>query len=96
MIIEYGGFTRADGQRLVVPIGHYLNSKTSRGLSGVAWAASEELPPVPERLNLLYFSYAKNQFYAGKFALLQQHSYELLKAGFWGHKKGYSSSHTTS
>jgi len=83
MVIEYGGFMRADGQRLVVPSGNYLDSKTSWSISGVAWAAGEELQPVPERLDIIYFSYAEDQFYEGKFALPQQQLYKLLKAGYW-------------
>jgi len=83
MVIEYGGFMRADGQRLVVPSGNYLDSKTSWSVSGVAWAVGEELQPVPERLDILYFSYAEDQFYEGKFALPQQQLYTLLKAGYW-------------
>jgi hypothetical protein len=83
MVIEYGGFMRSDGQRLVVPSGNYLDSKTSWSLSGVAWAAGEELQPVPERLDILYLSYAENQFYEGKFVLPQQQLYNLLKAGYW-------------
>ncbi len=83
MVIEYGGFMRADGQWLVVPSGNYLDSKTSWSLSGVAWAAGEELQPVPERLDILYFSYAENQFYEEKFPLPQQQLYGLLKAGYW-------------
>lgn len=87
MTIQFGAFVRSDGKNIVVPSGHYLNSEGPWFTSGIAWAVGEETQPAPERLEILYFSHTENQFYEGKFALPQQHIYELLKAGFWDTKK---------
>jgi hypothetical protein len=83
MTIQFGAFVRSDGKNLVVPSGHYLNSEGAWNMSGIVWGVGEETQPAPERLEILYFSHAENQFYEGKFLLPQQRIYELLKAGFW-------------
>lgn len=83
MTIQFGAFVGSDGKNIVVPSGHYLNSKGPWNVSSRAWAVGEETHPAPERLELLYFSYAENAFYEGKFALPQQRIHDLLKQGFW-------------
>jgi len=83
MTIQFGAFVGSDGKNIVVPSGHYLNSKGPWNVASRAWAVGEETHPAPERLEILYFSYTENTFYEGKFALPQQRIYDLLKQGFW-------------
>lgn len=83
MTIRFGAFVGSDGKNIVVPSGHYLNSKGPWNVSSRAWAVGEETQPAPEHLEILYFSYTENTFYEGKFPLPQQRIYDLLKQGFW-------------
>ena len=58
MTIQFGAFVRSDGKNLVVPSGHYLNSKGPWNMSGIVWGVGEETQPAPERLDILYFSHS--------------------------------------
>ncbi|WP_240047232.1 DUF2931 family protein [Hymenobacter nivis] len=93
MKIYAGAFVRADGLTFPVPSGHFLLG--SWGASSIGWAVGEERQPVPASLDLLYFSYAEDTFYAGHFPLAQQRLYELLKTGFWHADKKQQLTYTT-
>ena len=83
--IQSGSFINSQGTGFPVPSGHTLEANW--GASGTAWAGGDELPAVPERLRMLWFSYAEDKFYQGEFALPQEKLYELLKQGSWDLKK---------
>lgn len=86
MTIHFGAFVRSDGQTFVVPSGHFLEG--SFGNSAIGWGVGDENQPAPDSLELIYFSYAEDQFYEGRFALPQQKIHALLKQGFWDTEKG--------
>ena len=81
MTIHFGAFVRSDGKTFVVPSGHFLEG--SFGNSAIGWGVGDENQPAPDSLELIYFSYAEDQFYEGRFVLPQQKIHALLKQGFW-------------
>lgn len=83
--IQSGSFINSQGTGFPVPSGHTLEGNW--GASGTAWAVGDELQAVPERLKMLWFSYAEDKFYQGDFALPQQKLYDLIKAGTWDLRK---------
>ena len=85
VMIQGGSFINSQGTGFPVPSGHVLRGNW--GASGTAWAVGDEFQAVPERLKMLWFSYAENKFYEGDFILPQEKLYQLLKAGTWDIKK---------
>ena len=83
--IQGGSFINSQGGGFPVPSGHTLRS--TWGASGTAWAVGDALQAVPERLKMLWFSYAEDKFYAGDFALPQEKIHQLLQAGSWDIEK---------
>ncbi|MGI4863604.1 MAG: DUF2931 family protein [Janthinobacterium lividum] len=83
--IQGGSFINSQGRGFPVPGGHTLEGNW--GASGTAWAVGDEMQAVPERLSMLWFSYAEDKFYQGEFALPQEKIYALLKAGYWNQDK---------
>ena len=71
----------------VLPDGHTLPIASGQLLTG-SWGASGTSMPgghvaAPDSLELLWFSYADDQFYEGHFLLPQQRMQALLQTGFW-------------
>jgi len=85
MTIQFGAFVRSDGKTLPVPAGHTLEGKW--GVSSIGQVVGDEFQPVPESLEILYFSYLEDTFYEGQFPLPQQRLRELLRTGFWHHRQ---------
>lgn len=85
MTIQFGAFVRPDGKTLPVPAGNELEGQW--GLSSIGQVVGDEFQPVPESLEILYFSYLEDTFYEGQFALPQQRLRELLRTGFWNHRQ---------
>ena len=85
MTIQFGAFVRPDGKTMPVPAGHELEGKW--GLSSYGQVVGDEFQPVPESLEILYFSYLEDTFYEGRFPMPQQRLRELLRTGFWDHRK---------
>jgi len=83
--IQSGSFINSQGGGFPVPSGHTLEGNW--GASGTAWAVGDEFQAVPERLTMLWFSYAEDKFYQGEFTLPQEKLYDLLKAGTWDIRK---------
>jgi hypothetical protein len=81
MTIQVGNFIHSDGKTFPVPSGHIIDA----GWTGIqiGWVVGDELQPVPDSLEVLYFSYLEDTFYEGHFALPQQRVHELLRQGFW-------------
>lgn len=89
VMIQGGTFYNSQGTGFPVPSGHVLEGDW--GASGTSWVSGDEMQPVPERLKMLWFSYAEDKFYEGDFALPQEKIYTLLKQGYWdlkNQKKG--------
>ena len=83
--IQSGSFINSQDTGFPVPSGHTLEANW--GASGTVWAVGDEFQAVPERLTMLWFSYAEDKFYRGEFALPQEKLYNLLKQGTWDLKK---------
>lgn len=74
-----GNFVLPGGGMLPVPSGQLLTG--SWGASGTTMPGGRTA--APDSLELLWFSYADDQFYEGHFLLPQQRMQDLLQAGFW-------------
>jgi len=85
MTIQFGAFVRPDGKTMPVPAGHTLDGIW--GLSNIGQVVGDEFQPVPERLEILYFSYLEDTFYEGNFALPHERLRALLRTGFWHRRK---------
>lgn len=85
MTIQFGAFVRPDGKTMPVPAGQTLEGRW--GLSSIGQVVGDEFQPVPESLEILYFSYLEDTFYDGTFPLPQQDLRALLHTGFWDHRK---------
>ncbi|UYZ64933.1 DUF2931 family protein [Hymenobacter weizhouensis] len=85
MTIQFGAFVRPDGKTLPVPAGHTLEG--SWGRSNYAQVVGDEFQPVPESLEILYFSYLEDKFYEGQFPLPHERLRQLLRTGFFDHRK---------
>ncbi|WP_223648587.1 DUF2931 family protein [Hymenobacter psoromatis] len=83
--IQGGMFYNSQGTGFPVPGGHTLEGDW--GASGTSWVVGDEMQTVPERLKILWFSYAEDKFYEGDFALPQEKLYHLLQAGTWDIKE---------
>ena len=81
VMIQSASFINSQGGSFPVPRGHVLRGNW--GASGTAWAVGDEMQAVPERLTMLWFSYAEDKFYKGDFALPQEKLYQLLQQGSW-------------
>ena len=81
VMIQSASFINSQGGSFPVPSGHVLRGNW--GASGTAWAVGDEMQAVPERLTMLWFSYAEDKFYKGDFALPQEKLYQLLQQGSW-------------
>ena len=79
--IQSGFFSGPQGGGFPVPAGHTLEG--SWGTSGTVWAVGKKMQPVPEHLELLWFSYTENKFYKGDFSLPQARLRTLLAQGTW-------------
>ena len=67
------------GGALPIPAGHFLPG--SWGSSGTGMPGG--VVPVPDSLELLWFSYADNKFYEGRFLLPRERMRTLLREGIW-------------
>ena len=76
-----GRFINSLGGSFPVPWGHTLDGNWGR--SGIGWAVGEEMQPVPDSLELRWFSYADDKFYEGHWLLPQQRLHTLLEQGYW-------------
>jgi hypothetical protein len=74
-----GNFVLPSGGTLPVSLGQLLTG--SWGASGTTMPGGRSA--APDSLELLWFSYADDQFYEGHFLLPQQRLQELLQTGFW-------------
>jgi hypothetical protein len=90
--IQSGFFSGPQGGGFPVPAGHTLEG--SWGASGTVWAVGDEMQPVPEHLELLWFSYAENKFYKGDFTLPQAKLRTLLTQGTWNVEKEKPAAYT--
>ncbi|MGI4863601.1 MAG: DUF2931 family protein [Janthinobacterium lividum] len=88
-----GRFSNSLGGSFPVPYGHTLDGNWGR--SGIGWAVGDALQPVPDSLELRWFSYTEDKFYEGHFRLPQQHLYELLKQGNWNAEAKKQETYTT-
>ena len=79
--IDEGRFITSTGGSFPVPYGNFLNS--GWGASGTAWVVGDPMQPVPDSLEIRWFSYTEDKFYEGHFLLPQEHLYALLKRGLW-------------
>lgn len=89
--IQNGAFLSSDGSALTVPSGHTLQGDW--GASGTAWSSGDDMHTAPERLQLLWFSYAEDKFYAGDFAMPQEKIHQLLRQGSWNIEKNKPSNY---
>ncbi|GAB3638338.1 hypothetical protein GCM10027422_39280 [Hymenobacter arcticus] len=78
---EEARFITPGGGSFPVPYGHLL--KGNWGGSAIYWAVGDELQPVPESLEIRWFSYPENKFYEGHFPMPQAHLRTLLERGLW-------------
>lgn len=85
MKIHFGAFVRSDGKTFVVPSGHFLRGDF--GSSSIGWAVGDANQPAPDSLEIIYFSFAEDQFYEGRFAMPQQQIHAWLKQGYWDTEK---------
>ena len=76
-----GRFINSLGGSFPVPYGHTLDGNWGR--SGIGWAVGEEMQPVPDSLELRWFSYAEDKFYEGHWLMPQERLHALLKQGYW-------------
>ena len=90
--IQSGFFSASSAGGFPVPVGHTLEG--SWGASGTVWAVGDEMQPVPEHLELLWFSYAENKFYKGDFSLPQARLRTLLAQGTWNVEKEKPAAYT--
>jgi hypothetical protein len=82
MTIHGGAFVGADGSVLPVPAGQTLEGDWAES-GTVSDEGADQPRPAPERLKLLWFSYAENKFYEGDFQLPQARIQTLLQQGYW-------------
>lgn len=80
-----GRFTDARGQATTIPNGHYLQD--GWGASLITWIADDDTKPLPQQLELTWFSFAENKFYTGVFTLPQQQVAGLFEAGYYNKRK---------
>lgn len=59
-----GRFINSLGSGFPVPYGHTLDGNWGR--SGIGWAVGEEMQPVPDSLELRWFSYTEDKFYLSR------------------------------
>ena len=83
--IHGGAFIGPGGGVLPVPAGQTLEGDWAE--SGTVSDEGVEPRPAPERLKLLWFSYAENKFYEGDFQLPQARLQALLQQGHWNTSK---------
>ena len=79
--IDEGRFITSAGGSFPVPYGHFL--KSGWGGSAIGWVVGDPMQPVPDSLEIRWFSYTEDKFYEGHFLLPQEHLYALLKRGLW-------------
>lgn len=79
--IDEARFITPAGGSFPVPWGHFLDSGWGGG--GTAWVVGDALQPVPDSLEIRWFSYTEDTFYEGHFLLPQERIYALLKRGLW-------------
>jgi hypothetical protein len=72
----------------LIPNMEYLHS----GWAGAAGSISGSPQPMPDRLNICWFSEAENKIYQGEFAMPQEKLYKIFKEGYMifgiNHEKG--------
>lgn len=80
MEIVNGSFIASDGSTQWIPDGEYLKSGWGNG-NGV-WSVGDQIRKIPERMEVTWFSYAENKFFAGEFELPQQMIYTFFKKNY--------------
>lgn len=92
MQVVQGHFHYVDGGRLYVPDGRALYSK-DWGFPASTHIVGADLKPLPNRLDILFFSYTEDQFYKGSFDLPYDEILSLFQQGFinsHGNKETYN------
>ena len=73
-------FYHGQNQGLYVPDGSSIDDGWGSGIS--SHIVGPDLKPLPDRLQITFFSYTENQFYVGKFDLPYEKILALFKAGY--------------
>ena len=80
MEVAEGRFITSDGK------GFTIAPKFLEGdwaLSHTSYVTGDGTSPVPDSLEIRWFSYPEDKFYEGRWLLPQKHLYDLLKQGYW-------------
>lgn len=86
MEVVSGYFYFPEEGSLYVPNGVTLHN--GWGLGRSSHLVGPELKPLPNRLDITFFSYTENQFYRGQFALPYETILALFQAGYYSPKEG--------
>ena len=76
-----GQFVSNDGYSPYLPTSDFSNN--GWGNSGGVMVVGPDKKPVPDSLNVKWFSFAENKLYIGNFPLSKDRLNELLKEGYW-------------
>lgn len=79
VIIQGTFFYRGKNEGLYIPNGGTLSSGWGHGISN--HHVGEKLKPLPDRLKIIFFSYAEKQFYKGEFDLPYEQILALFRDG---------------
>ncbi len=79
VIIQGTFFYRGKNEGLYIPNGGTLSSGWGHGISN--HHVGEKLKPLPDRLKIVFFSYAEKQFYKGEFDLPYEQILALFRDG---------------
>jgi hypothetical protein len=80
-----GQLSDAQGHATTIPNGHYLQD--GWGMSLITWIADDDTKPLPQQLELTWFSFAENKFYTGTFTLPRQQVATLFREGYYNKRK---------
>ena len=80
-----GSLSDGSGHATTIPNGHYLQD--GWGTSLITWIADEDTKPLPQLLEITWFSFAENKFYTGAFELPQQQMVQLFREGYYNKRK---------
>ncbi|WDF65472.1 DUF2931 family protein [Flavobacterium sp. KACC 22763] len=79
--VVYGSFILSDNTTAWIPSEQYLNDSWGASSSGTM-VVGDDKKKVPERMQITWFSYAENKFFAGDFALPQKKMYDIFKKDY--------------
>ncbi len=80
MEVIQGDFIYPDGGSLYVPAKASLHP--GWGTAASSHVVGPDLKPLPNRLDITFFSFAENQFYRGSFELPYEEIHELFEKGY--------------